>query len=83
MACLLQHPRPKEELEDKDNPYNTYANKGLPPTPVSNPGIDSIRAAITPTNTKYLYFLSDKKGVMHYAVTFEEHKKNRELYLGK
>ncbi len=71
----------KDELVDKDNPYNTYANKGLPPTPISNPGLDSIRAAMAPTNTKYLYFLSGKDGTMHYAATFEEHKRNRELYL--
>ncbi len=66
-----------------NNPYNTYVNKGLPPTPISNPGLDSIRAAITPTNTSYLYFLSDKNGNMHYAETFEEHKQNRINYLGK
>lgn len=64
-----------------DHPYNLYLNKGLPPTAIDNPGIDSIRAAIAPTNTDYLYFLSDKKGNMYYAKTFEEHKTNRELYL--
>jgi len=70
----------KDDLTD-DHPYNTYTNKGLPPTAINNPGIDSIRAAITPTSTGYLYFLSDKKGNMYYAKTFEEHKINRELYL--
>jgi UPF0755 protein len=72
----------KDDLAD-DNDYNTYKNKGLPPTPISNPGLDSIRAAITPTNTKYLYFLSDKNGVMHYAETFDQHKQNRLNFLGK
>jgi UPF0755 protein len=71
----------KEDLENKDDPYNTYANKGLPPTPISNPGIDSIRATIAPTNTQYLFFLSDANGTMHYAADFEGHKRNRELYL--
>jgi len=71
----------KEDLEDKDNPYNTYANLGLPPTAISNPGLDSMRAAIAPTNTKYLYFLSDRNGNMHYATNFDGHKRNRELYL--
>jgi UPF0755 protein len=70
----------KDDLA-KDQPYNTYINKGLTPTAITNPGIDSIRAAITPTQTQYLYFLSDKKGGMHYAKTFDEHKQNRELYL--
>lgn len=70
----------KEDLKE-DHEYNTYTNKGLPPTAITNPGIDSIRAAITPTKTDYLYFLSDKKGNMYYAKNFEEHKINRELYL--
>jgi UPF0755 protein len=70
----------KEDLT-ADDPYNTYKNKGLPPTPISNPGLDSIRAALAPTNSKYLYFLSDKNGEMHYASTFEQHKANREEYL--
>lgn len=70
-----------EDLGDEDNPYNTYKNIGLPPTAISNPGLSSIRAAVAPTNTDYLFFLSDKNGVTHYAVDFEGHKKNRELYL--
>ncbi len=70
----------KDDLTE-DHEYNTYTNKGLPPTAITNPGIDSIRAAITPTKTDYLYFLSDKSGNLYYAKTFEEHKRNRELYL--
>lgn len=70
----------KDDLQE-DHPYNTYVNKGLPPTAITNPGIDSIRAAIAPTNTEYLYFLSDKHGNMHYAKDFEGHKRNRELYI--
>lgn len=70
----------KEDLAE-DHEYNTYTNKGLPPTAITNPGIDSLRAAITPTQTEYLYFLSDKAGNMYYAKTFEEHKRNKELYL--
>jgi len=70
----------KDDMAEK-GPYNTYLNKGLPPTAITNPGLDSLRAAITPTKTDYLYFLSDKKGNMYYAKNLEEHKKNRELYL--
>ena len=70
----------KDDLA-QGHPYNTYLNKGLPPTAITNPGIDSIRAAITPTPTSYLYLLSDKRGNMYYAENFEGHKKNRELYL--
>jgi len=70
----------KEDLKE-DHPYNTYVNKGLPPTPISNPGIDSIRAAIAPTNTEYLFFMSDKAGNMYYAKNFDGHQANREKYL--
>ncbi|TAL49019.1 endolytic transglycosylase MltG [Patescibacteria group bacterium] len=68
---------------DIDSPYNSYKYAGLPPTPIANPGIDSIRAAIAPEKTDYLYFLSDKRGNIYYAKDFEEHQKNRELYLRK
>ncbi|HLP43690.1 MAG TPA: endolytic transglycosylase MltG [Candidatus Nanoarchaeia archaeon] len=64
-----------------DSPYNSYRYKGLPPTPIANPGLDSILAAISPKDTKYLFFLSDHYGNMHYAVTFDEHKKNKAMYL--
>lgn len=64
-----------------DSPYNTYKYAGLPPTPISNPGMDGIEASLHPEKTSYLYFLSDKKGNMYYGKNFEEHKKNREKYL--
>lgn len=69
-----------EDLKE-DHAYNTYVNKGLPPSAINNPGIDSIRAAIAPTASEYFYFLSDKSGGMHYAKDFAGHKQNRELYL--
>jgi UPF0755 protein len=64
-----------------DSPYNTYIHKGLPPTPIVNPGIKTIIAAVTPIETLYLYYLSDENGVIHYAATFADHIKNREKYL--
>ena len=60
-----------------NSPYNTYKYKGLPPGPISNPGLEAIEAAITPTKTSYLYYLTGKDGVMYYARTFEEHVANR------
>lgn len=63
-----------------DSPYNTYARKGLPAGPISNPGLDAILASLEPTETPYLYYLSEKNGTMHYAKTFEEHKKNKVKY---
>lgn len=64
-----------------DSPYNTYRFKGLPPTPISNPGIDSLEAAVTPTKNSHLYYLTGRDGQMHYADTFEQHKANRAKYL--
>ena len=65
-----------------NSPYNTYVNTGLPPTPISSPGLDSVWAAMTPINTTYLYFLTDKNGNMHYAETLEDHLVNVAKYLG-
>lgn len=70
----------KDDLAS-DGPYNTYVRKGLPPTPISNPGIDSIEAAIFPAETQYYYFLTGADGEMYYSRTFEGHKANREKYL--
>jgi UPF0755 protein len=64
-----------------DSPYNTYMYKGLPPTPVCNPGLDTIVATVNPTQSSYLYFLTDRKGVTHYAKTYAEHLNNTEMYL--
>lgn len=64
-----------------DSPFNTYIYKGLPPTPISNPGLESIEAAIHPTSTPYMYFLTGKDGKMYYARTFDEHKLNIQKHL--
>jgi len=63
-----------------ESPYNTYVNKGLPPTPIGNPGWDAIVAAIFPEESDYWFYLSDHDGNIHYAKTFEEHKANRVRY---
>lgn len=63
------------------SPYNTYRNAGLPPTPINNPGMSALEAALYPSTTPYVYYLSDKEGKMHYARTFAEHKLNKEKYL--
>jgi len=60
--------------------YNTYLNPGLPPTPISNPGKDSLNAVINAPNTEYLYYVSDKLGHNHYAKTLEEHNANIKKY---
>ena len=70
-------------LEDLkiDSPYNTYLYKGLPPYPIGNPGIDAIEAALNPADSAYFYYLSDKAGNTHYAVSIDEHKTNKKKYL--
>lgn len=64
-----------------DSPYNTYTRRGLPPTPISNPGLTALRAALDPTPTDYLYYLTGDDGVFYYAKTFDQHKRNKDLYL--
>lgn len=70
----------KNELTE-NSPYNTYQNRGLPPTPIGNPGTAAIRAAIFPENSSYWFYLSDREGQMHYARTNEEHNENRRQFL--
>ncbi|PIR69403.1 MAG: endolytic transglycosylase MltG [Candidatus Niyogibacteria bacterium CG10_big_fil_rev_8_21_14_0_10_46_36] len=66
---------------DIDSPYNVYRRIGLPPTPISNPGIEAIEAALYPEETDYWYYLHDAEGRAHYARTFDEHKENKIKYL--
>jgi UPF0755 protein len=64
-----------------ESPYNTYVNKGLPPGPIANPGLDAILAAVTPIQTSYVYYLSDNEGVMHYSDTYAQHLAAKQKYL--
>jgi len=72
----------KEDLQI-DSPYNTYKFKGLPPLPIANPGLSSIKAAIYPEDSDYFYYLHDPDGKIHYAKTLSEHNENVRKYLGK
>jgi UPF0755 protein len=64
-----------------DSPFNTYQNPGLPPRPISNPGLDAIKATLNPLNTDDLFYLHDPQGGIHYAQTLEEHNANINRYL--
>ena len=60
-----------------NSPYNSYRFKGLPPTPICNPGATAIDAVLNPIMGTDLYFLTDKEGKVYYAATFEEHVRNK------
>src|SRR3989344_4590657 len=64
-----------------DSPYNTYLYKGLPPGPISNPGLDALEAVRNPEESPFFYYLSGQDDKTHFAKTYEEHLKNKEKYL--
>ncbi len=70
----LDRPLNRRDLK-KDTPYNTYLNKGLPPTPINSPGLKSIRAALDPEVTDYLYFVADDSGGHQFSRTNAEHNR--------
>ena len=65
----------RSELK-KDTPWNTYVNKGLPPSPIGNPGKASIYAALNPDRTNYLYFVADGSGGHAFAENLRDHNIN-------
>lgn len=64
-----------------DSPYNTYRFEGLPPGPITNPGLTAIEAALNPIESDYWFFLSDAHGTTRYARTYEEHLENVAKYI--
>lgn len=66
-----------EELKI-DSAYNTYRYRGLPPTPISNPGFNAIKAAIYPESNEYYFFLTSPDGQVYYGRTLDEHNSNRQ-----
>lgn len=72
---ILKERKPVLSVSDTkiDSPYNTYQYKGLPPGPISSPGLTAIEAVLSPAKTDYLYFFTDKNGDNHYAKTYAEH----------
>jgi len=63
----------KKDLRNAENPYNTYRHKGLPPTPICSPGLDSLRAAAAPSEHDYLYFVATKNGKHIFSRTLRQH----------
>jgi UPF0755 protein len=70
----------KADYKNFQSPYNTYLHNGLPPTPICNPGFESIRAVLNPEKHDYLFFFSTKDGQTIYSKTYDEHLKNLQKY---
>lgn len=64
-----------------ESPFNTYLNKGLPPHPISNPGMDAIDAVLNPEETDCIYYLHDNDRIIHCSASFAEHQLNIDQYL--
>jgi len=84
LAYILGENKAQYTYEDTRivSPYNTYLNRGLPPGPIANPGLNAIVGAIYPTKTNYNYFLSrpDTKETI-FSATYSEHTANKQKYL--
>lgn len=75
----MQRPLYRKDWEF-DSPYNTYQNKGLPPTPICHPGVLALEAALNPEKHDYLYFVATGRGGHYFAKNLREHNENIRLY---
>ncbi|MFV0432024.1 MAG: endolytic transglycosylase MltG [Alphaproteobacteria bacterium] len=69
-------PLTRSDLQNKNNPYNTYIYKGLPPGPIANPGRGAIEAVLKPATSDYIFFVADGTGGHIFAKTYKEHQQN-------
>lgn len=65
----------------RNSPYNTYLIKGLPPGPIANPGLDSLKATVNPAPVDYLYFVSKQNGTHYFSSTLSEHNLAVQRYI--
>jgi UPF0755 protein len=75
------HTLTRANLRDENDPYNTYVHKGLPPSPIGNPGLSSLKAAVMPIDEGYLFYLADRSGTTYYSKTYEEHLRKKRIYI--
>ncbi|MBI2007560.1 MAG: endolytic transglycosylase MltG [Candidatus Blackburnbacteria bacterium] len=80
LNCSWWQP-PTAEDKKLQSLLNTYTNRGLPPSPIANPGLSSLKAAIYPEDSPFWYYLHGKDGKIRYAKTLEEHNENIRKYL--
>ena len=67
----------------RKTPYNTYVIRGLPPGPIASPGLSSLKAAVMPEATSFLYFVSRRDGTHHFSRTIKEHRRAVKKYILK
>lgn len=82
---LLGENKPRLSIADTqiNSPYNTYLHAGLPPGPIANPGLASMKAVLEAKDTDLIFFVADKKGHHHFTKTYEEHLAVVEAIYGK
>ena len=80
IGCDWWVPPTRDDLQI-NSPYNTYVVQGLPPGPISNPGISSLNAAANPTPNDYMFYIHDTDQIIRYAETLDEHNANVQRYL--
>lgn len=83
IAYVLEKDKWRYSYKDTriESPYNTYLNIGLPPTPINNPGLSTIKAAIYPQETEYNFFLTDPEtNKTIFSKTLDEHNQNKAKY---
>jgi UPF0755 protein len=74
-------PQPLASDKDSSSLFNTYKFAGLPPRPISNPGLEAIQAVLAPQKTNAIFYIHDRQGNIHTAVTLEEQTRNVNQYL--
>jgi UPF0755 protein len=72
----------KEDIETP-SPYNSYIVNSLPPTPIANPGLSSLKASMFPKSSDYWFYIHDSEGNIHFADDLQGHNRNVRIYLGK
>ena len=82
-ATNVWWPTPLPADRFRKSPYNTYLNKGLPPTPIASPSVASVLAALNPKNTSCLFYFHDASGGFHCSDTYKEHVSLLKKYYGR